>query len=125
MSTEFKGLTAVVTGAGSGIGLSVARMLSESGAKVFGLDLSAGDMGTHATFIPCDVSDPSKVAAAFSEIAKQTDVIDILANNAGVGAIGSITDAMDKSLRRKRLWYGSRERRSDAISKKEQGSFNC
>ncbi|CAN2190315.1 FabG Dehydrogenases with different specificities (related to short-chain alcohol dehydrogenases) [Candidatus Nanopelagicaceae bacterium] len=96
MSTEFKGLTAVVTGAGSGIGLSVARMLSESGAKVFGLDLSAGDMGTHATFIPCDVSDPSKVAAAFSEIAKATDVIDILANNAGVGAIGSITDAKEE-----------------------------
>ena len=96
MSTEFKGLTAVVTGAGSGIGLSVARMLSESGAKVFGLDLSAGDMGTHATFIPCDVSDPSKVAAAFSEIAKQTDVIDILANNAGVGEIGSITDAKEE-----------------------------
>ena len=96
MSTEFKGLTAVVTGAGSGIGLSVARMLSESGAKVFGLDLSAGDMGSHATFIPCDVSDPSKVAAAFSEIAKSTDVIDILANNAGVGAIGSITDATEE-----------------------------
>ena len=96
MSTEFKGLTAVVTGAGSGIGLSVARMLSESGAKVFGLDLSAGEMGSHATFIPCDVSDPSKVAAAFSEIAKATDVIDILANNAGVGAIGSITDATEE-----------------------------
>jgi 2-keto-3-deoxy-L-fuconate dehydrogenase len=96
MSTEFKGLTAVVTGAGSGIGLSVAKMLSESGAKVFGLDLSAGDMGSHATFIPCDVSDPSKVAAAFSEIAKSTDVIDILANNAGVGAIGSITDATEE-----------------------------
>ena len=96
MSTEFKGLTAVVTGAGSGIGLSVARMLSESGAKVFGLDLSAGEMGSHATFIPCDVSDPSKVAAAFIEIAKATDVIDILANNAGVGAIGSITDAKEE-----------------------------
>ena len=53
-------------------------------------------MGSHATFIPCDVSDPSKVAAAFSEIAKSTDVIDILANNAGVGAIGSITDATEE-----------------------------
>jgi NAD(P)-dependent dehydrogenase (short-subunit alcohol dehydrogenase family) len=36
------------------------------------------------------------VAAAFSEIAKATDVIDILANNAGVGAIGSITDAKEE-----------------------------
>ena len=95
MSTEFKGLTAVVTGAGSGIGLSVARLLSESGAKVIGLDLNEGDMAKFATYIQCDVSDATKVAAAFAEIAKQTDVIDILANNAGVGAIGSITDAKE------------------------------
>ena len=96
MSTEFKGLTAVVTGAGSGIGLSVAKLLSESGAKVLGLDLNEGEMSKYATFIPCDVSDPSKVAAAFAEIAKHTDVIDVLANNAGVGAIGAITDVKEE-----------------------------
>jgi len=96
MSTEFKGLTAVVTGAGSGIGLAVARMLSESGAKVLGLDLNEGEMSKYATFIPCDVSNPSNVSAAFAEIAKHTDVIDVLANNAGVGAIGSITDAKEE-----------------------------
>jgi NAD(P)-dependent dehydrogenase (short-subunit alcohol dehydrogenase family) len=96
MSTEFKGLTAVVTGAGSGIGLAVVRLLSESGAKVFGLDLNEGEMAKYATFIPCDVSDPSKVATAFAEIAKHTDVIDVLANNAGVGAIGSITDVKEE-----------------------------
>jgi short-subunit dehydrogenase len=96
MSTEFKGLTAVVTGAGSGIGLAVARLLSESGAKVLGLDLNEGEMSKYATFIPCDVSDPSKVAAAFTEIAKHTDVIDVLANNAGVGAIGAITDVKEE-----------------------------
>ena len=95
MSTEFKGLTAVVTGAGSGIGLSVARLLSESGAKVIGLDLSEGDMAKFATYIHCDVSDATKVTAAFAELSKQTDVIDILANNAGVGAIGTITDATE------------------------------
>jgi NAD(P)-dependent dehydrogenase (short-subunit alcohol dehydrogenase family) len=96
MSTEFKGLTAVVTGAGSGIGLAVAKLLSESGAKVLGLDLNQGEMSKYATFIPCDVSDPSKVAAAFAEIAKHTDVIDVLANNAGVGAIGAITDVKEE-----------------------------
>ena len=96
MSTEFKGLTAVVTGAGSGIGLAVAKLLSESGAKVLGLDLNEGEMSKFATFIPCDVSDPSKVAAAFAEIAKHTDVIDVLANNAGVGAIGAITDVKEE-----------------------------
>ena len=96
MSTAFKGLVAVISGAGSGIGLAVARALSESGTKVLGLDLNEGEMSKYATFIPCDVSDPSKVAAAFAEIAKHTDVIDVLANNAGVGAIGSITDVKEE-----------------------------
>lgn len=95
MSTEFKGLTAVVTGAGSGIGLAVVRLLSESGAKVFGLDLNEGEMSKYATFISCDVSDPKKVTTAFAEISEHTDVIDILANNAGVGAIGAITDVTE------------------------------
>jgi NADP-dependent 3-hydroxy acid dehydrogenase YdfG len=74
----------------------VAKLLSESGAKVLGLDLNEGEMSKYATFIPCDVSDPSKVAAAFAEIAKHTDVIDVLANNAGVGAIGAITDVKEE-----------------------------
>lgn len=95
MSNEFKGLTAVVTGAGSGIGLSVAQLLSESGATVIGLDVKEGDMAKFATFIQCDVSDATSVKMAFVEIAKQTEVIDILANNAGVGAIGAITDATE------------------------------
>ena len=36
MSNEFAGLKAVVTGAGSGIGLATAKMLSEAGAHVYG-----------------------------------------------------------------------------------------
>lgn len=96
MTNEFMGLTAVVTGAGSGIGLSVARMLTESGTKVFGLDISKGDLGTEAKYIPCDVSDPSSISRAFKEISQHTEVIDILANNAGVGAVGTITDVTEE-----------------------------
>jgi NAD(P)-dependent dehydrogenase (short-subunit alcohol dehydrogenase family) len=36
MSTEFAGLTAAVTGAGSGIGLATAKILADGGAKVYG-----------------------------------------------------------------------------------------
>ena len=48
-----------------------------------------------ATFVSCDVGDSSKVASAFAEISKQASVIDVLANNAGIGAVGTVEDATD------------------------------
>ena len=93
MSEDFKGLNAVVTGAGSGIGLAVATMLKAQGAHVFGLDLSEGAMASVATFVKCDVGSDDGVTAAFKEIAQKVQVIDIVINNAGIGAIGSVADS--------------------------------
>ena len=100
MSGDFKGLTAVVSGAGSGIGLAVARSLHAQGARVFGLDLNEGEMSEVATWIQCDVGDTAKVHAAFEQIAAHTDTIDILANNAGIGAIGTVEDSTDEEWHR-------------------------
>lgn len=100
MSNEFTGLTAVVSGAGSGIGLAVAQAFSERGAKVYGLDLAEGAMSTFATFIKCDIGDAASVDHAFAELAGKTSVIDILANNAGVGAIGTVEDASEDDWQR-------------------------
>jgi NAD(P)-dependent dehydrogenase (short-subunit alcohol dehydrogenase family) len=96
MSDEFKGLVAVVTGAGSGIGLAVAQYLHDNGAKVYGFDLQEGSMRPYAHFITCDIGDPTSVSSAFAELAKHTQAIDILANNAGVGATGTVEDAKEE-----------------------------
>ncbi len=95
MSTDFSGLTAVVTGAGSGIGLAVSKALHESGATVFGLDIQAGAMAPYATWIECDVGITASVTSAFEKIKSMTTVVDVLANNAGVGAVGTVADATD------------------------------
>jgi 2-keto-3-deoxy-L-fuconate dehydrogenase len=96
MAAELTGLTAVVTGAGSGIGLATARKLLKSGARVFGFDIAVGTMDGVADFVHCDVGSSESVAAAFAQLAAQTTVIDILVNNAGIGAVGSIEDATDE-----------------------------
>ena len=96
MSLELSGLTAVVSGAGSGIGLATAQKLTGFGVRVFGLDLSAGGMAGAAEWISCDVGSSESVDAAFDLIGESTDVVDILVNNAGIGAVGSIEEATDE-----------------------------
>ena len=87
MSAEFQGLTAAVTGAGSGIGLATAKLLKERGATVYGLDLNEGAMAGTATWIQCDVGDDASVAAAFSKI----PTLDIMINNAAISSVGDVT----------------------------------
>ena len=89
---EFDGLSAIVTGAGSGIGLATARLLNNSGAKVYGFDISEGEMTGIATWVKCDISDSDSVEKAFKGITS----LDILINNAGIGAAGSVEDAKDE-----------------------------
>ena len=100
MSSEFKGLIAVVSGAGSGIGLAVAENFHNAGVTVFGLDIAEGAMAPFATFIKCDIGDSASVKSAFATLAGKTDRIDILANNAGVGATGTVEDATDEDWQR-------------------------
>lgn len=87
MSNEFQGLTAAITGAGSGIGLATAKLLKERGATVYGLDLNEGEMAGTATWLQCDVGDDASVAAAFSKISS----LDIMINNAAISAVGDVT----------------------------------
>jgi len=90
----FDGLRAIVTGGASGIGLAVGELLVARGAQVVSLDLNPQTDGPiHG--IACDVSDSASVDAAVGGAAAHLGGIDIVVNNAGMGAQGSVADAPD------------------------------
>ncbi|WP_453985904.1 SDR family NAD(P)-dependent oxidoreductase [Brevibacterium casei] len=94
MNAEFSGLTAIVTGGASGIGRAVAELLLEGGANVAVLDLNPTDAPDEALGLRCDVSDRASVDAAVEAAAQEYGGIDIVINNAGIGAQGQV-DAND------------------------------
>lgn len=77
------GRTAVVTGAGRGIGQRIAEVLAGNGARVAALDLEAPD---HAGIvgIACDVSDEGAVEDAFQNVERELGAISVLVLNAGI-----------------------------------------
>jgi NAD(P)-dependent dehydrogenase (short-subunit alcohol dehydrogenase family) len=89
---DFAGLVAVVTGGASGIGAAVADRLAREGATVAVLDLA--DSPTHASFA-VDIADDSSVRAAVDAVAERFGGIDVLVNNAGIGAQGTVETATD------------------------------
>jgi NAD(P)-dependent dehydrogenase (short-subunit alcohol dehydrogenase family) len=90
------GRTAVVTGAGRGIGAEIARGLAAEGAAVALCARSAGEVeavadelraaGARALALACDVTDEDAVAAFASAVTEQLGPVDLLVNNAGAGS---------------------------------------
>ena len=83
--------TAIVTGAASGIGLAIARRLSQDGATVALLDLNAdklsalaAELGGGAVAYPLDLTQPEAVNTVIGQIAGQLGRIDVLINAAGI-----------------------------------------
>lgn len=97
---EFAGLKAIVTGGASGIGAATAQLLQERGAAVAVLDLRPEDAPKGVMAIQCDVSDDGSVRRAIQQAAGHLGGIDILANNAGVGAQGTIKSNDDDEWHR-------------------------
>ena len=90
------GQTALVTGAGRGIGAAISRKLAALGAAVIlcgrtrrPLDATVSDIsagGGHATALECDVTSMASVNNAAKTVQRLHGTLDILVNNAGVGA---------------------------------------
>jgi NAD(P)-dependent dehydrogenase (short-subunit alcohol dehydrogenase family) len=95
VSGDFTGLRAVVTGGASGIGAAAATQLLERGAAVAVLDLDIAGRPDGAEGIVADVRDRDSVDAAVARAAERLGGIDVVVNNAGVGAIGTVADNPD------------------------------
>jgi len=92
---SYKGMTALVTGASSGIGRCLAQRLSREGARVALVARRAGELetlaaeiraaGGEALALPCDVSDLASVEQACAQTIARFGRVDLLVNNAGYG----------------------------------------
>jgi NAD(P)-dependent dehydrogenase (short-subunit alcohol dehydrogenase family) len=91
MTAEFTGLVAVVTGGASGIGLATARLLADRGARVACLDVRLEAVPAPLLGVPCDVTDDPSVRSAVDAVVEAHGGLDVLVNNAGIGAGGDVT----------------------------------
>ena len=92
---ELAGLRVLVTGGASGIGLATARLFARSGGRVCVLDrldpeAAVGAMPPEVAYVQANVTEGSAVARAVAEAVAALDGLDVLVNNAGIGAEGGV-----------------------------------
>ncbi|MEU2338972.1 SDR family oxidoreductase [Streptomyces sp. NPDC006654] len=98
--TDFAGLKALVTGGASGIGRATAELLAERGAQVAVLDLDPSAVEKPLLGFQADVADDTSVRAAVTSAVEALGGLDVLVNNAGIGAQGTVEDNDDDEWHR-------------------------
>ena len=107
---ELKGKSVVVTGAGRGIGLAIARRFVEEGSRVLLADISEGssrevlslaeELGTNALSRLVDVCSKDQVEGMIVEAARRFGRLDVIVNNAGIGEISPLISVEEDSYDR-------------------------
>jgi short-subunit dehydrogenase len=103
---NLEGKVAIVTGASSGIGLAVARLLVGGGARVAlvarteaNLEAAVRELGSdHAAAYPLDVRDLAKLASLPAAVVERFGHLDILVNNAGLNHRGPVLEHSPEDL---------------------------
>src|SRR5713101_3115016 len=102
---RLQGKTAMITGAGRGIGEAIAEVLAAEGA-VCDLDGTAAAKtaagiaerhGARAVGVPVDIADSAAVRAAVSRVRSELGPPDILVNNAGIDVIELFVDSAEET----------------------------
>lgn len=93
---DFEGMTALVTGGGSGIGAATAALLLARGAKVAVLDRDPSGAPAGTIQVKGDVTSDAAVRAAVAEaVGELGGTLHTLVGNAGIGAVGTVEDNDD------------------------------
>lgn len=132
---DLAGRTALITGAGTGLGKRFARTLALAGAAVTlagrrrePLESSAMEIrsaGGIAHWVQLDASSAESIAAAFDRIGP----IDVLVNNAGIAGVGALLELPEESwdsvldINLKGSWLVARAAARDMIARAAQGSI--
>ncbi len=132
MSEKLQNKISVITGAGSGIGKSIAQMFAIEKSKVYLFDIIE-DSGIEtedeiiknegeAKFIYCDVSNEESVKTAVRNVLGQEKKIDILVNNAAISHVGNIEQTSSSDMDRlynvnvKSVYFVTKETISSMVS---------